>query len=71
MNHPHAHKATAEGPFNWQDPLLLTGQLSDEERMVSEAARNFCDERLLPVVRDMHRHESFDPGLMQIGRAHV
>jgi len=59
---PHA---TAEGPFDWQDPLLLTSQLSEDERMVSESARQFCQDRLMPVVRDMHRHESFDPGLMR------
>ena len=58
-------KATAEGPFQWQDALRLDLQLSEEERLVSEAARNFCNERLLPRVRDMHRHETFDPGLMR------
>jgi len=59
---PHA---TAEGPFDWQDPLLLGSQLSEDERMVSESARQFCQDRLMTVVRDMHRHESFDPGLMR------
>jgi len=58
-------KATAEAAFDWQDPLLLTSQLSEDERMVSESARQFCQDRLMPVVRDMHRHESFDPGLMR------
>ena len=58
-------KATAEGPFQWQDALRLDLQLSEEERLVSEAARNFCNERLLPRVRDMHRHETFDPALMR------
>ncbi len=57
-------KATAEGQFQWQDPLLLSAQLSEDERLISQAARTFCQERLQPVVRDMHRHESFDPALM-------
>ncbi len=57
--------ATAEGPFSWADPLLLTPQLDDDERMISEAARAFCQDRLMPRIRDMHRHESFDPALMQ------
>jgi len=67
MSHDHGQhgKATAEGPFQWQDALRLDLQLSEEERLVSEAARNFCNERLLPRVRDMHRHETFDPGIMR------
>jgi glutaryl-CoA dehydrogenase len=58
-------KATAEGPFQWQDPLRLDLQLNEDERLISQAARSFCEERLLPRVRDMHRHENFDPELMR------
>ena len=70
MNKPLAQeatkpKATAEGQFQWQDPLLLSEQLSEDERLMSQAARTFCQERLQPVVRDMNRHETFDPGLMR------
>ena len=57
-------KPTAEGPFDWQDPLHLQARLSADERLVSQAARDFCAGRLLPIVRDMHRHERFDPALM-------
>jgi glutaryl-CoA dehydrogenase len=60
----HAH-ASAEAAFDWTDPLLLTSQLDDDERMVMEAARGFCQESLLPRVRDMHRHETFERGLMR------
>ncbi|MEN9727676.1 MAG: hypothetical protein RL434_2042 [Pseudomonadota bacterium] len=60
----HGH-ASAEAAFDWADPLLLTSQLSDDERMVMEAARGFCQESLLPRVRDMHRHETFDRSLMR------
>lgn len=63
--HKGQPQATAEASFDWQDPLRLTGQLTDEERLVSETARTFCQERLQPVVRDMHRYESFDPELMR------
>ncbi|MGE0485428.1 MAG: acyl-CoA dehydrogenase [Gammaproteobacteria bacterium] len=58
---PHA---TAEGPFDWQDPLRLADQLREDERLVSEAARAFCEERLLPRVRDAHRHEHFERAIM-------
>lgn len=50
--------------FQWEDPLLLESQLTDEERLVREATRNYCQERLLPGVRDAHRHEHFDRGIM-------
>ncbi|MBM4226762.1 MAG: acyl-CoA dehydrogenase [Gammaproteobacteria bacterium] len=60
----HGH-ASAEAAFDWADPLLLTSQLSDDERMVMEAARGFCQESLLPRVRDIHRHETFERGLMR------
>ena len=36
------HRASAEAPFDWQDPLHLSAALSDEERLTSEAARAFC-----------------------------
>ena len=50
----------SQASFQWEDPLLLEAQLSDEERLVLEATRNYCQERLLPRVRDAHRHERFD-----------
>jgi len=58
-------KASAEAAFNWTDPLLLTGQLTDDERLIMEAARSFCQERLMPRIRDIHRHEAFERGLMR------
>jgi len=51
--------------FVWEDPLLLDSLLTDEERMVRDAARAFCDEQLMPAVRDANRHERFDPDLMK------
>ncbi|MGD9601341.1 MAG: acyl-CoA dehydrogenase [Gammaproteobacteria bacterium] len=57
-------KASAEASFDWEDPLLLTRQLTDDERMVMDAARTFCAERLLPRVRDIHRFESFERSIM-------
>jgi len=50
--------------FQWEDPLLLESLLTDEERLVREATRSYCQERLLPGVRDAHRHEHFDRGIM-------
>ena len=46
--------------FQWDDPLLLEDQLSEEERMVRDSARAYCQEKLLPRVTEAHRHERYD-----------
>src|ERR1700733_4578996 len=51
--------------FDWADPLLLDASLREEERLVQASARGFAQTRLMPLVRDMHRHETFDPGLLR------
>ncbi|MGE0858328.1 MAG: acyl-CoA dehydrogenase [Gammaproteobacteria bacterium] len=57
--------ASAEAAFDWQDPLHLTAQLREDERLVSEAARDFCQANLMPRIRDAHRHEHFDRAIMR------
>jgi len=51
--------------FNWDDPLLLDAQLTDEERMVRDAARNWAQEQLAPRVLEAFRHESTDPAIFR------
>jgi glutaryl-CoA dehydrogenase len=51
--------------FDWADPLLLEISLREEERLVRDSARGFAQSTLMPLVRDMHRNESFDPGLVR------
>ncbi|MFL6580746.1 MAG: acyl-CoA dehydrogenase [Burkholderiales bacterium] len=46
--------------FQWEDPLLLEEQLNDDERMVRESARVYCQEKLMPRVVLAHRQERFD-----------
>ncbi len=50
--------------FQWQDPFLFTQQLSDDERAISEAAHQFCQERLQTRVLNAARHEQFDREIM-------
>ena len=50
----------AKATFKWMDPFLFDEQLSDEERMVRDAARDFCQEQLMPRVLEANRHELFD-----------
>ncbi|PZP50271.1 MAG: acyl-CoA dehydrogenase [Azospira oryzae] len=46
--------------FQWDDPLLIEDQLSEEERMVRDAARDYCQGKLMPRVLEAHRQERFD-----------
>jgi glutaryl-CoA dehydrogenase len=54
----------AKVTFKWIDPFLLDEQLSDEERMVRDAARDFCQDKLMPRVLEANRHEIFDRAIM-------
>jgi glutaryl-CoA dehydrogenase len=58
-------KLMAKAVFSWEDPLLLSSQLSDEERMVQEAARTYSAERLAPRVLEAFRHERTDPAIFR------
>ncbi len=51
--------------FDWQDPLLLDELLTDEERMIRDAAREYCQGKLMPRVLEANRHEKFDPAIMR------
>ena len=46
--------------FRWEDPLLFDEQLNDEERMVRDSARAYCQDKLMPRVLQAHRQERFD-----------
>ena len=51
---------STKGQFQWSDPLLLDDQLSDEERMIRDSARAYCQDKLMPRVLEANRHERFD-----------
>ncbi len=50
--------------FRWDDPLFFEEQLSDEERMVRDSARAYCQEKLMPRVVEANRHEKFDRAVL-------
>jgi len=56
--------APDEIAFDWADPLLLDDALTEEERMVRDSARAYCQEKLLPRVLEANRHERFDRAIM-------
>jgi glutaryl-CoA dehydrogenase len=51
---------TTKPVFNWEDPLLLEEQLTEEERIVRESARAYAQDKLMPRVVEANRHETFD-----------
>jgi glutaryl-CoA dehydrogenase len=55
---------TASTRFDWQDPLLLDGLLSEEECMVRDSARDYCQDKLMPRILEANRHEIFDPEIL-------
>ena len=61
MNAPLKPRPKAK--FAWEDPLLLDQQLSEDERMVRDAARAYCQDKLAPRVLEAFRHEKTDPAI--------
>ncbi|RYY26101.1 MAG: acyl-CoA dehydrogenase [Sphingomonadales bacterium] len=51
--------------FTWEDPFLLDGQLTDEERMIRDAARSYAQEKLQPRVIEAYREERADPEIFR------
>ena len=51
-------------PFDWSDPLRLDDELTEEERMIRDAARDYAQDRLLPRVIAAFREERFDREIM-------
>ncbi len=58
--------ATSKRPsFDWEDPFLLRDQLTDEERMVTDSARQFFQKELTPGILEANRNENFDRNIMR------
>jgi len=63
MNAPE--KPRAKASFVWDDPLLLAQQLSEDERMVRDAAHAYCSEKLAPRILEAFRHEKTDAAIFR------
>ena len=58
-------KSHAPDPvFDWADPLLLDDLLTEDERLVRDSARAYCQEKLMPRVLSANREERFDREIM-------
>jgi glutaryl-CoA dehydrogenase len=51
--------------FHWDDPLLLDAQLTDEEKMIRDAARDYAQGQLAPRILEAFRREHTDPGIFK------
>ena len=58
MDNPRAN-------FAWNDPFLLDGQLSEEERMIRDAAAAFAADRLAPRIEHAYMNEETDPAIFR------
>lgn len=56
---------TSPPKFQWQDPFDFESQLSEDERMVRDSVREFCDNALMPGIIEANRNENFDPNIMR------
>ena len=65
MNYVAAPNHAKAPPFDWADPFRLDDQLSEEERMIRDTARQFAQERLLPRIVAAYREETSDPGIFR------
>src|SRR5437764_2175429 len=50
--------------FDWADPLFVEDMLSEEERLIRDSARAYCQEKLMPRVLTANREERFDREIM-------
>ena len=55
----------SKASFNWEDPLLLDTQLTEEERMIRDAAAEYAQGRLMPRILDAYRNETTDPAIFR------
>ena len=55
----------AKAQFTWEDPLHLNEQLTEDERMVREAAYDYCQSKLQPRILEAFRHEKGDASIFR------
>ena len=57
--------ATTWASFNWEDPFRLEQQLTDDERLVMDTARQYAQAQLAPRVQEAYREEKTDPAIFR------
>ncbi|MBL8690731.1 MAG: acyl-CoA dehydrogenase [Rhodospirillaceae bacterium] len=59
-----AKTPASKASFEWADPFLLDEQLTEDERLIRDSARDYCQEKLMPRVLEANRHEKFDRSIL-------
>jgi glutaryl-CoA dehydrogenase len=57
--------AASWASFNWEDPFRLEQQLTDDERLVMDTARQYAQDQLAPRVQEAYRDEKTDPAIFR------
>ena len=65
MNAPLPVHGRQKAKFVWEDPLLLSDQLTEEERMVRDTAHTYAQDKLMSRVTEAFRHEKSDPAIFR------
>ncbi len=70
MSKPQPAQKTPTLGFKWEDPLHFERELSEDERMIMEAARAFAEDKLMPRILKANREERFDREILnELGEA--
>jgi glutaryl-CoA dehydrogenase len=65
-------KGALSTPFDWEDAFQLKDQLTEEENMIRDSVRTFCQKNLEPRVKLANRNEVFDTAIMrEMGEANL
>ncbi|CAH1119367.1 unnamed protein product [Phaedon cochleariae] len=68
----HHHSSRGTASFNWQDPLNLESLLTEDEKLIRDQFKSYCQENLLPRIKEANRREVFDRDIMtEVGRLGV
>jgi len=65
INRSFASLSSKFSEFNWEDPLNLDSQLTDDEKMIRDTARAYAQEKLMPRITQAYREEIFDTKIMR------
>lgn len=65
MNSIKIESSMSRADFAWHDPFHIDRQLTDDERLVQSTVRSYAEERLLPIIVDANRRETFDRAVFQ------
>jgi glutaryl-CoA dehydrogenase len=58
-------QSKTKAAFKWEDPFNLDAELTEDERLIRDSARDYCQSKLLPRVKEAFREEKTDPAIFR------